>query len=196
MKELTEKQKKIFEFIRDYIIENGYPPSIKEIMDFFSFSSPTSVISHLNALEKKGYIKRESKTSRGIILKEKFLNIPVLGRIPAGIPRIEEENIEGYISIKGDFFDRGDFFSLIVKGDSMKDAGIFDGDYVIVRKDIEIKNGDIIVVFYNGEYTIKYFYRNKNFIELKPANPSYKPIKIKENPVILGKVVGLFRKIK
>ena len=196
MKNLTEKQKKILEFIRDYVTKTGYPPSIKEIMDFFSFSSPTSVVSHLNALEKKGYIKRESKTSRGITLKENFLNIPVLGRIPAGIPKIEEENIEGYISIDREFIGSGEFFSLIVKGDSMKDAGIFDDDYVIVRKDIEVKNGDIVVAFYNGEYTIKYFYRNKNFIELRPANPLYKPIKIKENPVIIGKVVGLFRKIK
>ena len=132
MKNLTEKQRKIFEFINDYIIKNGYPPSIKEIMKHFSFSSPTAVVSHLNALEKKGYIKREEKTSRGIILKKHFLNIPVIGRIPAGIPNIEEENLEGFISVNGQFLGKGEFFSLIVKGDSMKDAGIFDGDYVII----------------------------------------------------------------
>ncbi|HOK56721.1 MAG TPA: transcriptional repressor LexA [bacterium] len=196
MKNLTEKQRKIFEFINDYIIKNGYPPSIKEIMKHFSFSSPTAVVSHLNALEKKGYIKREEKTSRGIILKKHFLNIPVIGRIPAGIPNIEEENLEGFISVNGQFLGKGEFFSLIVKGDSMKDAGIFDGDYVIIRKNAEVENGDIAVVFYNGEYTVKYFYKRKNFIELKPANPSYKSIIIKENPLIIGKVVGLFRKIK
>lgn len=196
MKNLTEKQRKIFEFINYYITENGYPPTIKEIMSYFSFSSPTAVISHLNALEKKGYIKREKKTSRGIILKEHFLNIPVIGRIPAGIPNIEEENFDGFIHVSKEIFSEEGLFSLTVKGDSMKNAGIFDGDYVIVKKDVEIKNGDIAVIFYNGEYTVKYFYKRKNFIELIPANPLYGTIIIKESPLILGKVVGLFRKIK
>ncbi|MCM8809220.1 MAG: transcriptional repressor LexA [Candidatus Omnitrophica bacterium] len=196
MKNITEKQQKIFEFIKDYGLRTGYPPTIKEIMDYFSFSSPTAVISHLNALEKKGYIKREKKKSRGITLNEVFLNIPIIGTIPAGVPKIEEENFEGFISVNKDFLGKGQFFSLTVKGDSMKQAGIFDGDYVIVEKNLEIKNGDIVVCFYDGEYTVKYFYKKKNFIELKPANPSYKSIIIKENPLIIGKVVGLFRKIK
>lgn len=196
MRNLTEKQKKILDFIKVYIKENGYPPTIKEIMNKFSFSSPTSVISHLKAIEKKGYIKKFEKISRGIVLNEQILNIPVLGRIPAGIPNIQEENLEGYISADKNLIGEGEFFSLIIKGDSMKDAGIFEGDYVVVKKDTEIKDGDIAVIFYNGEYTIKYFYKRKNYIELKPANPSYKSIIIKENPVIIGKVVGLFRKIK
>ncbi|MCS7180469.1 MAG: transcriptional repressor LexA [bacterium] len=196
MKKLTEKQKKVFEFIKDYIAENRYPPTIKEIMEHFSFFSPTAVVSYLNALEKKGYIKRDKGKARGIILKEYFLNIPVIGRIPAGTPKIEEENFEEFISVSKEIFGEGDIFSLIVKGDSMKDAGIFDGDYIIVKKDVEIKNGDIVVIFYNGEYTVKYFYKRKNFIELKPANPSYNSIIIKESPLITGKVIGLLRKIK
>ncbi len=196
MRNLTERQREILGFIKEYKKEKGYPPTIKEIMERFSFSSPTSVISHLSAIEKKGFIERLEKISRGIVIKEEFLNIPVLGRIPAGIPKIEEENFEGYISVYKEFFGEGEFFSLIVKGDSMINAGIFEGDYVIVKKDAEIKNGDIAVVFHNGEYTVKYFFRREDFIELKPANPSHKPIVIKENPVILGKVVGLFRKIK
>lgn len=196
MKGLTEKQKKILDFIREYKKEKGYPPTIKEIMEKFSFSSPTSVISHLSALERKGFIKKIGKVSRGIVIKDEFLNIPVIGRIPAGIPKIEEENFEGYISVEKEFIGEGEFFSLNVKGDSMKDAGIFDGDYIIVKRDAEIKNGDIVVAFYNGEYTVKYFYRRKEYIELKPANPFYKSIILRENPVILGKVVALYRKIK
>jgi len=196
MKELTPKQREIFEFIRNYKNEKGYSPTIKEIMEKFSFSSPTSVISHLIALEKKGYIERIKKISRGIIIKEEFLNIPILGKIPAGIPNIEYEVMEGFISINKEFIGNGEFFSLIVKGDSMKDAGIFDGDYVIVKKDVEIKDGDIVVAFYDGEFTVKYIYKRKNFIELKPANQNYKSIIIKENPIIFGKVVALFRKIK
>ncbi|MFN4227710.1 MAG: transcriptional repressor LexA [Candidatus Ratteibacteria bacterium] len=196
MKKMTEKQWKILEFIKDYILKTGYPPTIKEIMNYFSFSSPTAVISHLNALEKKGYIKREKKRSRGISLKEVFFDIPIIGQVPAGIPKIEEENFEGFISVNQKFLGKGEFFSLIVKGDSMKQAGIFDGDYVIIKRNVEIKNGDIVVCFYDGEYTVKYFYKRKDSVELKPANPLYKPIIIKENPLIIGKVVGLFRKIK
>jgi len=196
MEKLTNKQREILEFIISYKNEKGYSPTIKEIMEKFSFSSPTSVISHLIALEKKGYIARIKKISRGIIIKEEFLNIPVLGKIPAGIPNIQYETMEGFISINREFIGSGEFFSLIVKGDSMKDAGIFDGDYVIVKKNVEIKDGDIVVVFYNGEFTVKYIYKRKDFIELKPANPDYKSIIIKENPFILGKVVAIFRKIK
>jgi len=196
MKELTNKQREILDFVISYKNEKGYPPTIKEIMENFSFSSPTAVISHLIALEKKGYIERVKKISRGIILKEEFLNIPILGKIPAGIPNIQYETIEGFININRELIGNGEFFSLIVKGDSMKDAGIFDSDYVIVKKDVEVKNGDIVVVFYNGEFTVKYIYKRKDYIELKPANPDYKSIIIKENPVILGKVVALFRKIK
>ncbi|MGC8976698.1 MAG: transcriptional repressor LexA [Candidatus Ratteibacteria bacterium] len=196
MKKLTEKQKEILDFIKNYNNKRGYPPTIKEIMDYFSFSSPTAAVSHLKALEKKGYIERVNKISRGIILKNEFLNIPVIGRVPAGIPNIEEENFEEFISLKEEFLGKGEYFSLIVKGDSMKDAGIFDGDYVIIKKDVEIKNGDIVVVFYNGEYTVKYFYKRGDFVELKPANDIYRSIIIKENPVILGKVVGLFRRIR
>lgn len=196
MKSLTNKQRKVLKFIKEYIKKNGYSPSIKEIMSYFSFSSPTSVISYLNALENKGYIKRERKISRGITVRDEFIDIPILGRIPAGLPKIEEENRVGYLNINKEFLGEGEYFSLIVKGDSMKEAGIFDGDYAIVKKDTEIRNGDIVVAFINGEYTVKYFFKGEGFIELRPANSLYQSIILKEDPLIIGKVVGIFRRIK
>lgn len=200
MKELTEKQKKILEFIKEFITENGYPPTIEEIMERFSFSSPNAVITHLSALEKKGFIKRRENTSRGIIIteSEKTYNIPVLGNIHAGVPVEEEENIEGYLNISENLLSRDEYFALRVKGDSMKDAGIFDGDYVILKRGVEIRNGDIVVAFIDGEYTVKYFYRKPGYIELKPANNLYLPIKVfrKNKFEIIGKVKGVFRKIE
>jgi len=200
MKGITEKQKKILEFIKDFTEENGYPPTIEEIMEEFSFASPNAVITHLSALEKKGFIERRGNISRGIIIRESgnSYNIPVLGNIPAGIPVEEEENIEGYLNMSENLLSRDEYFALRVRGDSMKDAGIFDGDYVILKKGVEIKNGDIVVAFIDGEYTVKYFYKRAGYIELKPANEFYSSIKVfrKHRFEIVGKVKGVFRKIE
>ncbi|HOV22035.1 MAG TPA: transcriptional repressor LexA [bacterium] len=199
MKKLTGRQKEILKFIKNFTEKNGYPPTIEEIMGKFSFSSPNAVISHLSALEKKGIIERKGNISRGIIIKEtdKTYNIPVLGNIPAGIPLEEEENIEGYLTISENLLSRDEYFALRVKGDSMKDAGIFDGDYVILKKDSEIKNGDIVVAYLDNQYTVKYFYKKDSSIELRPANKFYTSIKVNKNQKfqIIGKVKGVFRKI-
>ncbi len=199
MKKLTERQKEILKFIKNFTEKNGYPPTIEEIMGKFSFSSPNAVIAHLSALEKKGIIERKGNISRGIIIKEndKTYNIPVLGNIPAGIPLEEEENIEGYLTISENLLSRDEYFALRVKGDSMKDAGIFDGDYVILKKDSEIKNGDIVVAYLDNQYTVKYFYKKDGSIELRPANKLYSPINVNRNQKfqIIGKVKGVFRKI-
>lgn len=199
MKKLTERQKEILKFIKNFTEKNGYPPTIEEIMGKFSFSSPNAVIAHLSALEKKGIIERKGNISRGIIIKEndKTYNIPVLGNIPAGIPLEEEENIEGYLTISENLLSRDEYFALKVKGDSMKDAGIFDGDYVILKKDSEIKNGDIVVAYVDNQYTVKYFYKKDGSIELRPANKLYSPINVNRNQKfqIIGKVKGVFRKI-
>lgn len=200
MKEITEKQRKIFEFIKKFTEKNGYPPTIEEIMKEFSFASPNSVITHLSALEKKGFIERKENISRGIVVREKEenYNIPVVGNIPAGIPLEEEENIEGYLNMSENLLSKDEYFALKVRGDSMKDAGIFDGDYVILKKGVEIKNGDIVVAFIDGEYTVKYFYKRAGYIELRPANKIYSPIKVfrKQRFEIVGKVKGVFRKIE
>ena len=199
MKKLTERQREILKFIKNFTEKNGYPPTIEEIMRKFSFSSPNAVITHLSALKKKGVIERKENISRGIIIKEtdKIYDIPIVGNIPAGIPLEEEENIEGYLTISENLLSRDEYFALRVKGESMKDAGIFDGDYVILKKDNEIKNGDIVVAYLDNQYTVKYFYKKDGSIELRPANKLYTSIKVNKNQKfqIIGKVKGVFRKI-
>ncbi|HRR95358.1 MAG TPA: transcriptional repressor LexA [Candidatus Ratteibacteria bacterium] len=199
MKKLTERQREILKFIKNFTEKNGYPPTIEEIMRKFSFSSPNAVITHLSALKKKGVIERKENISRGIIIKEtdKIYDIPIVGNIPAGIPLEEEENIEGYLTISENLLSRDEYFALRVKGESMKDAGIFDGDYVILKKDNEIKNGDIVVAYLDNQYTVKYFYKKDSSIELRPANKLYTSIKVNKNQKfqIIGKVKGVFRKI-
>ncbi|HOJ39152.1 MAG TPA: transcriptional repressor LexA [bacterium] len=198
MENLTVRQKEILSFLREFVSEHGYPPTISEVMKHFSFSSPQAVKGHLLALEKKGYLKRVEKISRGLILKEKAslpLAIPVLGRVPAGQPLLEEENIEGHLSLDEKLLGPGNIFALRVKGESMKDAGIMEGDYVLVNQSSSINNGDIVVALVNGECTVKFFFRQKEGIELRPAHPAYKTMRVTENFHLVGKVVGLFRKM-
>lgn len=206
---LTERQGEILKFIILNKEKFGYPPSIPEIQRKFSFKSPNAVQDHLKALERKGYISRHAHKARGIEIlvhtasnennRNNALQIPIVGEISAGRPILAQENIEGTIVIdKSIIKNSNGNFALRVKGDSMINAGILDGDYVIVYQQPDAEQGDIIVALIEDEATIKRFYKEKNRIRLQPENDTMEPIIIKtdENQVrIIGKIKGVIRKI-
>jgi repressor LexA len=202
-KELTEKQGKILKFIRGYIEKNTYPPSYDEIALHFKMKKP-SVFDHLNAVEKKGYLKKRHYRARTLELTEKFavarpdyLSIPILGKIAAGTPLLAIENIEGNLKVDRSMFKNINSFALRVKGDSMIEAGIGDGDLVIINMQPVVDENEIAAVLIDDEVTLKYYQANANVIRLMPANPRFKPIIIKRGTKevrILGKAAGLFRK--
>jgi len=202
-KELTEKQGKIIKFIRGYIEKNTYPPSYDEIAQSFKIKKP-SVFDHLNAIQKKGYIRKRTYRARTIELTEKFavakqdyLSIPILGKISAGIPLLAIENIEGHLKVDRSMFKNINSFALRVKGESMIEAGVGDGDVVIINMQPAVDENEIAAVLIDDEVTLKYYQANANAIKLMPANPKFKPIVIKRGTKevrILGKAVGLFRK--
>jgi repressor LexA len=206
---LTERQGEILKFIILNKEKFGYPPSIPEIQRKFSFKSPNAVQDHLKALERKGYISRHAHKARGIEIlvhtasnennRNNALQIPIVGEISAGRPILAQENIEGTIVIdKSIIKNSNGNFALRVKGDSMINAGILDGDYVIVSQQPDAEQGDIIVALIEDEATIKRFYKEKNRIRLQPENDTMEPIIIKtdENNVrIIGKIKGVIRKI-
>jgi repressor LexA len=207
---LTDRQKEILDFICQYKDQYGYPPTLREIGKHFGISSTFGVKRHLDALEKKGFISILNNMSRGIsILKPELLknslnysgyinNIPIVGQVAAGTPVLAEENIEGSIAIDPTYM-RGseNAFALKVKGDSMINAGILEGDLVIVSPVQEVKNGETIVAMINGEVTVKNFEKKRNLIQLNPENDKYQPIIVtgEDEFSVIGKVVGVFRMI-
>jgi repressor LexA len=209
-KQLTDRQEEILSFIQQFQQECGYPPTLREIGKKFNISSTFGVKRHLDALSKKGYLNILSNASRGIsITRDESLNtialdiserqnnsIPIIGRVAAGSPILSEENVDGSILIDPTFIKRTeDSFALKVKGDSMTDAGIYEGDLVIVSPNQNVGNGDIIVARINDEVTVKtYEYQNK-VIKLIPHNKNYAPIIVenKEDFSIVGKVTGVLR---
>lgn len=199
MKELTKKQKRIIEFLRSYVKEHGYPPTMREIGAYFGFTWPAAK-GHLIALKKKGLIRINPFKSRGIeILGSKYrdaFELPIAGRIRAGKPILAIEEIEDHIVIDRNLFKDSDAFALRITGDSMVEAGIFDGDYVIVTPQRVIENGEIAVVLIEDEATVKRVYKEKKKIVLKPENKAMQPTEHKpEDVTILGKVVGVIRKL-
>lgn len=207
-KQLTDRQEEILNFIEQFRDEMGYPPTLREIGKKFDISSTFGVKRHLDALVKKGYLNVESKSSRGISLikdetsadfseKGKSNEIPIVGRVAAGFPILAEQNIEGKITIDSNFVKKAeDCFALKVKGDSMIDNGIFEGDLVIVNpKSIDAVNGEIVVAMLDGEATVKTFEKKNNNIKLIPGNTKYEPIEVDFNKEfsIVGKVVGVMR---
>lgn len=212
-KELTERQEEILKFIEEFRDNSGYPPTLREIGKKFDISSTFGVKRHLDALVKKGYLTLESNTSRGIALtKEKndaagslmkfarqdetSYQIPIIGRVAAGSPITAIENIEGSIVIDPMLMRKSsNCFALKVKGDSMINAGIFDGDIVIVNPQAEALNFEIIVAIIQGEATVKRFEKKNNVVQLIPENPNYSPIVVTERDdfSIAGKVVGVIR---
>ncbi|UNC91903.1 transcriptional repressor LexA [Candidatus Contubernalis alkaliaceticus] len=198
---LTNRQEEILNFIKKEVQVKGYPPSVREIGKAVGLSSSSTVHAHLSQLEKKGYIRRDPTKPRAIeLLEENFFlcsrdisPVPVVGNVTAGQPILAEENIIQYFPLPRDFVKEDSIFMLRVQGDSMINAGIFDGDYITVRQQAAAVNGDIVVALIDDEATVKTFYRENDRIRLQPENDYYEPI-IVDNLEILGKVIGLFRK--
>lgn len=193
-----ESQEKIFAYIKKEVKAKGYPPSVREICEATGLHSTSTVHAHLKRLEKKGLISRDSMKPRAISLPadlqpaDMVSSVPIVGRVTAGVPILASENIEDYISIPNVLLGDGDHYILGVRGDSMIDAGIMDGDYVVVRKQQEANNGDIVVAMIDDEATVKRFFRESGHIRLQPENPTMQPILCKQ-VTILGKVVSLYR---
>ena len=198
MKKLTERQEEVLSFIKMFINTNKYPPTMREIASSFQMTA-NGAYDHVKALEKKGKIHCDVKRSRAIGViddekeKEEIIDIPLLGNVAAGIPLFTEENFDGYIKIAASNLSTGTHFALIVKGDSMQDIGIMDGDTAIMIQKQTAENGDIIVAMVNDEaVTLKRFFKEKNRIRLKAENPVYPPI-YSQNVRILGKLQYLVR---
>ncbi|MDW7739456.1 MAG: transcriptional repressor LexA [Bacillota bacterium] len=202
MEPLTEKQKRVLNFIEREVERCNYPPSVREICKALGISSTATVHSYLDILENKGYISRMATKPRAIKLLNKMddedgrdcVFVPLIGRITAGQPILAEENREGYFPVPEAISNGNSCFALRVAGDSMKNAGIFDGDYVIIKQQSTAENGDIIAALLGDEATVKRFYREKDYIRLQPENDAYAPI-MSRDVKIIGKVVGLFRKL-
>ena len=197
---LTPRQKEIYDFLLKTIREKGYAPSIPEIGAKFKIASTNGVSDHLKALEKKGYIRRVGKraievfSTLGKPMLTAVREIQILGRVPAGKPFLSEENVEGLLTIPNDMAS-GKLFALQVKGDSMIDAGILEGDRVIVKQQGTAENGEIVCALIEGEATLKRFYKKNGVITLKAENTKYAPITVSQGEFrIVGKVVGLMRK--
>ncbi|OHD62934.1 MAG: repressor LexA [Spirochaetes bacterium RBG_13_51_14] len=198
-KQLTLKQEKILDFIKNKIKVSGFPPTVREIGDKFSITVK-GAYDHVKAIEKKGYIRTEQYKSRAIVVLRSddetpidAINIPLLGRIAAGSPILANENIEEYLSFPKSMFRSGEYFALNVKGDSMIEGGIYDGDVAIIKKQNTANNGDIVAALLTDEATLKRLKIMANKIQLIPENPAYEPI-VTDNATILGKLVALFRK--
>lgn len=203
MKKLTEKQKQILELIGRHVKERGFPPTMQELADELGIRSKNAIFKHLASLESKGFIQRHGGgTARGItVLHPMGLphqahadNVPVLGRIAAGAPILAEQNIERYVAVP-DYLTGGggSYFALRVQGDSMIDAGIYEGDLVIVRSTQQAANGDIVVALTGEEATVKRLMLSGDSMYLKPENPAYAPIPLSQAWSIQGKVVALIR---
>lgn len=203
-KEITDRQKQLLKFIVEQVREYNLPPSISEMAEFLKVSSKNGVAKLLNALEDNGFIKTSGKArgievleSLGDSLDRDIIRIPLLGHIQAGSPHLAEEQIEDWINMPSTFIKgRRDVFLLKVRGDSMINAGIFEGDLVIVRPVREAKNNDIVVALLHDEATVKRFVQIKNRSYLKAENPDYKNIYPKEDWMIQGKVVGVIRNLE
>lgn len=197
---ISEKQSEILEYIKSQILERGFPPSVRDICEAVKLKSTSSVHAHLETLEKNGYIRRDPTKPRAIeILDESFnfnrremSNIPILGRVAAGEPILAEQNVEDYFPIPVEFLSNKQAFLLRVKGESMIEAGILDGDMVLVEEGNVASNGDMVVAMIEDGATVKTFYKEEGVFRLQPENPDMEPIIVQEVE-ILGKVIGVFR---
>lgn len=197
---ISVKQMEILEYIKNQILEKGYPPAVREICKAVNLKSTSSVHSHLETLEKNGYIRRDPTKPRAIeIIDDEFnlarrevRNIPLLGHIAAGQPLFAEQNIESYFPLLADQLPSGNLFMLDVRGDSMINIGIFDGDKIIVQQTTTANNGDIVVALIEDSATVKTYYKENGHYRLQPENDTMEPIYV-DNVIILGKVIGLFR---
>ncbi|HAV90722.1 MULTISPECIES: transcriptional repressor LexA [Eubacterium] len=198
---LTAKQEQIFNFIKSEISSKGYPPSVREICDEVGLSSTSSVHAHIKTLEKKGYIRSVSSKNRAIevldddfnaLARREITNVPLVGKVAAGSPILATENVVDYFPFPVESLPNKETFMLTVKGDSMINMGIFDGDNLLVQKQNTAKNGDVIVALVEDSATVKRFYKEDGHIRLQPENDNMDPIIVKDC-AILGKVIGLIR---
>lgn len=201
--DLTRRQREILDYIREQVRKKGYPPSVREIGAAVGLSSSSTVHGHLARLEQKGFIRRdptkpraiellEQETTSALLQSPRRVEVPVVGRVTAGQPILAVENIEETFPLPVELARDQELFMLRVRGDSMIEAGIYDGDYVVVRRQQHADNGDIVVALLEDEATVKRFYREANHIRLQPENSRMEPIRTRSVQV-LGKVIGVFR---
>lgn len=198
---ISSKQREILEYIKSQILNKGYPPAVREICEAVRLKSTSSVHSHLETLEKNGYIRRDPTKPRAIeimdddfnLTRRDIVNIPILGTVTAGQPILAVENIDGYFPLLSEDLPNKDIFMLKVKGESMINAGIFDGDKVLVQKQPSANNGDMVVALIDDSVTVKTFYKEAGYFRLQPENDTMDPI-IVTDLSILGKVIGLYRR--
>lgn len=199
---ITSKQREILEFMKKEILNHGYPPSVREICEAVNLRSTSSVHSHLETLEQNGYIHRDPAKPRAIeivddsfnLTRRELVNVPVIGTVAAGQPILAEENIENYFPLPAEIMPNAETFMLKVKGESMINAGIFDGDRILVQRQETAKNGEYVVALVDDCATVKTFYKENGHIRLQPENDFMDPI-ILPDVKIIGKVIGLFRMI-
>lgn len=197
---ITDKQREILEYIKKEILNRGYPPTVRDICEAVNLKSTSSVHSHLETLEKNGYIRRDPTKPRAIeivddsfnLTRREFANVPLIGQVAAGQPLLAVENIESYFPIPTEFMPNAESFMLKVKGESMINAGIFDGDNILVEKCDNVHNGDIVVALVDDSATVKTFYKEDGHIRLQPENDTMDPIIVPDCKIV-GKVFGVFR---
>lgn len=200
---ISDKQREILEYIKAEILNKGYPPAVREICEAVKLKSTSSVHAHLETLEKNGYIRRDPTKPRAIeIVDENFnltrremVNVPIVGRVAAGEPILAVENIENYFPIPAEFMPNEQTFILQVQGESMVNAGILDGDYILVEQQTTANDGDMVVALVDDSATVKTFYKENGYYRLQPENDFMEPI-IVSDVMIMGKVIGIFRFFK
>ena len=199
---ISQKQKEILEYIKQEILNKGYPPAVREICEAVHLKSTSSVHSHLETLEKNGYIRRDPTKPRAIeimddtfnLTRREVVNVPMVGRVAAGEPILASENVESYFPIPTEFMPNEKTFMLKVKGESMINAGIFDGDNILVKQQSTASNGDMVVALVEDSATVKTYYKEDGHYRLQPENDTMEPIIVdKDQLEILGKVFGVFR---
>lgn len=197
---ITAKQTEILEYIKSQILNKGYPPSVRDICAAVNLKSTSSVHAHLETLEKNGYIRRDPSKSRTIeiiddnfnLVRREVVNVPILGQVAAGQPLLAVENVSNYFPIPSEYLPNEETFMLTVKGDSMVNMGIYEGDQIIIKKQNTANNGEVIVALVDDSATVKRFYKENGHIRLQPENDYMDPI-IVNDCEILGKVIGLIR---
>jgi repressor LexA len=199
---ITEKQKEILEYIKSEILKRGFPPAVREICEAVHLKSTSSVHSHLETLERKGYIRRDPTKPRAIeilddsfqLLRREVVNVPIVGKIAAGSPILAVENIDSYFPIPCEYLPNAQTFLLEVQGESMINAGVLPGDHILVKQQETAENGEMVAALIDDSATVKTFYREDGHIRLQPENDTMDPILVQENQLhILGKVIGVFR---
>lgn len=197
---ISEKQREILEYIKQEILNKGYPPTVRELCDAVQLKSTSSIHSHLETLEKNGYIRRDPSKPRAIeivddnfnLTRREVVNVPIVGSIAAGQPLLAIQNIDNYFPVPAEYMPNQDTFMLKVKGESMINAGIFDGDVILVKQQPTARNGEIVAALVDDSATVKTFYKEDGHIRLQPENDTMEPI-IVPDCQILGVVFGVFR---